>query len=129
MREKLQKNMYWGSGFNPLFVWSDEVKGVGSCNRKQTCYLYNQNCCPHVATVLCTYFGGLRESVIKLLLKSTDVSAIAQHVSGSLVFLRDSKVHLQNNTFTLRNYCKISVMWPIQNKGESSFHKTFVYIT
>ena len=43
-------------------------KGAGSRKRKQTCYLYNLRCCPHVAIVFCTDFGGWGESTIKLLL-------------------------------------------------------------
>ena len=46
------------------------VKGAGSRNRKQTCYLFNLYCCPHVAIVLCLDFGGWGESTIKLLLKT-----------------------------------------------------------
>ena len=45
------------------------IKGAGSRNRKQTCYLYYLHCCPHVAIILCTDFGGWGESKIKLLLK------------------------------------------------------------
>ena len=32
------------------------VKGKGSCNCKQTPFLYDLYCCPHVATVPCTDF-------------------------------------------------------------------------
>ena len=40
-----------------------------SRNCKQTCYLRNLYCCPYVAIVFCTDFGGWRESTIRLLLK------------------------------------------------------------
>ena len=46
-----------------------KVKGAGSRNRKQTCYLYYLYCCPHVAIVFRSDFGGWGESTIKLLLK------------------------------------------------------------
>ena len=45
------------------------LKGAGSRNRKQTCYLYNLYCFPHVAIVFCTDFGGWDESNRKLLPK------------------------------------------------------------
>ena len=45
------------------------IKGAGSRNRKPTCYLYNQYCCPHVAIVFCKDFGGWGESTRKLLPK------------------------------------------------------------
>ena len=45
------------------------IKGAGLRNRKQICYLYNLYCCPYVAIVFCTDFGGWGESTIKLLLK------------------------------------------------------------
>ena len=45
------------------------LKGAGSRNCKQTCYLYNLYHCPHVAIVLCTDFGGWGESTGKLLPK------------------------------------------------------------
>ena len=44
------------------------IKGAGSRNRKYTCYIYNLHCCPLVAIVFCTDFGGWGESTIKLLL-------------------------------------------------------------
>ena len=44
-------------------------KGTGSRNRKQTRYLYNLYCCPHVAIMFWTDFGGWGEFTIKLLLK------------------------------------------------------------
>ena len=44
-------------------------KGVGSLHRKQTYYLYNPYCCPHVAIVFGTDFGGWGESTTMLLLK------------------------------------------------------------
>ena len=34
------------------------LKGTGSRNQKQICYLYNLYCCPHVAIVFYTDFGG-----------------------------------------------------------------------
>ena len=45
------------------------IKGAGSRNRKQTCYLYDLYCFPHVAIVFRSDFGGWGESTIKLLLK------------------------------------------------------------
>ena len=45
------------------------LKGAGSRNRKQTCYLYNLDICPHVAIVFCTGSGGWGESTIRLVLK------------------------------------------------------------
>ena len=53
----------------PFSVDSVNLKGAGSRNRKQTCYLYDLYCCPHVAIVFCIDFGGWGESTIKLLLK------------------------------------------------------------
>ena len=53
--------------------------------------------------------------------KSTNISAIVQHMSVSFVSLRSSRVHLHNNTFILRKvvenlfdmayqkYCKIVI--------------------
>ena len=53
--------------------------------------------------------------------KSTNISAIVQHMNVSSVSLQNSRVHLQNNTFILRNvvenhcdmayqnYCKIVI--------------------
>ena len=38
-------------------------------NRKQTRYIYNLNCCPHVAIMFCSDFGGWGESTRKLLPK------------------------------------------------------------
>ena len=45
------------------------LKGTGSRNRKQSCYLYNLYCCPHLAIVFCTDSGGWAESTAKLLSK------------------------------------------------------------
>ena len=45
------------------------LKGTGSRSRKQTCYLYNLYCCPHVAIVFCRDSGGWGESTTKLLPK------------------------------------------------------------
>ena len=72
---------------------------VGSRNRKQTSYLENLYCCPHVAIVSRTDFGGWGESTVKLLLK---ISAIVQHMGVSFVTLRSTRFNLQNNTFILR---------------------------
>ena len=44
-------------------------KGAGSRNSKQTGYLYDLYCFPHVAIVFRSNFGGWGESTIKLLLK------------------------------------------------------------
>ena len=97
------------------------LKGAGSRNRKQSCYLYDLYCCPHVAIVSCSDFGGWGESTIKLLLKSTNISAILLHMSVWFVSLKNLRVHLQNNTYILRKvvenvcdmyyqkYCKIVV--------------------
>ena len=77
-------------------------KGTGSRNRKHICYLYNLNCCPHEAIGFCTDFGGWGEST-SYFQKSTNISAILQPMSVSFVSLRNSRVHLQINTFILRN--------------------------
>ena len=59
--------------------------------------------------MVCTEFGGWGESTQKLLLKSTNISAIVQRKSVLVVSLRSARVHLQNNTFILRkvveNHC------------------------
>ena len=46
-----------------------KFKGAGPRNRKQTCYLYNLYCCPHVAIAFRSDSDGWGESTIKLLLK------------------------------------------------------------
>ena len=79
----------------------DLVKGAWSSNRKQTCYLYNLYCYPHLAIVFCKDFGGWRESTITLLKKSTNICAIVHHMRASFVALRNSRVHIRNNSFTL----------------------------
>ena len=61
--------------------------------------------------------------------KSTNISAIIQHMSISFVSLRSSRVHLQNKTIILRKILKISVIWSIENAAKSLFRKKFVYIT
>ena len=67
------------------FTGTEIVKETGSRNRKQTCNLYNLYCCPHVAIVFCTDDGvNPRESYFQ---KSTNISAIVQHMSVSFVFL------------------------------------------
>ena len=43
---------------------------VNKPKRKQACYLWNLYCCPHVAIVFCTDFGGWGGSTLKLLLKT-----------------------------------------------------------
>ena len=45
------------------------LKGAASRNCKQTCYLHDLYCFPHVAIVFRSDFGGWGESTIKLLLK------------------------------------------------------------
>ena len=98
-----------------------DVKGAGSRDRKQTCYLLNLYCCPHLTIVFCTDFGGWGESTQKLFLKATNISAIVQHMSVSFVSSQRSRVHLQSSTVILRNivedicdmayqeYCKIVI--------------------
>ena len=61
------------------------------------------NCFPHVAIVFRSDFGGLGEPTIKLLQKSTNISAILQRMSVWFTSLENSRVHLQNNTYILRN--------------------------
>ena len=61
--------------------------------------------------------------------KSTNISAIVQHISVSFVSLQSSRVRLQNSTVILRNIVKISVIRPIKNTAKSSFRKKFVYVT
>ena len=62
--------------------------------------------------------------------KSTNISAIIQHMSVSFVSLRSSRVRLQNNTFILKKkQWKVSVIWPIKSTAKSSFRNKFVYIT
>ena len=78
------------------------IKGAGSRNRKQTCYLCDLYCCPHVAIVFRSDFGGWGEFTIKLLQKSTNISAILQRMSVWFISLENSRVHLQNNTYNLR---------------------------
>ena len=56
------------------------AKGAWSHNCKHTCYLFNLYCCLHVAIVFRTNFGGWAESTRKLFQKSTNISAIAQHM-------------------------------------------------
>ena len=67
------------------------IKEPGSCNRKQTCCLHNLCCCQLMAIVFCTEFGGWGKSTIKLLLKSTNISAIVQQMSVSFVFFMKFK--------------------------------------
>ena len=61
--------------------------------------------------------------------KSTNISAIVQHMSVSFVSLQSSRVHLQSSTVILRNIVEISMIRPIKNTAKSSFQKKFVYIT
>ena len=80
------------------------VKGVGSHNCKQTCYLHALYCCPNVVIVFCTDFGGWGESTIKLLLKIHQFSTIVLFVSVQ---------NVQNSTFILRKVVETSVILPI----------------
>ena len=63
-----QQKFMTASTLNYLYGLNS-FKGAGSRNRKQTCYLYNLYCFPHVAIVFCTDFGGWGESTRKLLPK------------------------------------------------------------
>ena len=65
-------------------------------------HLCNPYCCLHLGVVSYTDCGGWGESIRKLL-HTTNSSAIARHMSASFVFVENSRVHLQNNTFMLRN--------------------------
>ena len=65
-----------------------QLKGAGSHNRKQTSYLYDLCCCPHVAIVFRSDFGGWGESTRKIL-------------------LTNSRVHLQNNTYILKKVVEV----------------------
>ena len=85
---------------------------------------YNLYCCPHVAIVFCSDFGGWGESTIKLLLKSTNISAILQHMSVWFVSLQNSRVRLQKNTFILRKVVEISVIWTIKNTANRRFERS-----
>ena len=101
------------SSFSTLLA----LKGAGSRNRKQNCYLCNLYCCPHVAIVLCIDFGGWGESTLKLLLK------IHQYLCNRTCecLYEAQKSYLQKYTFILRKveesrcdmayqkYCKIVV--------------------
>ena len=82
--------------------FSLKFKGAGSRNRKQTCYLYNLYCCPHVAIVFCTDFGGRGESTRKLLPKNPPISLQSYNIRVFCLFLRSSRVHLESNIFILR---------------------------
>ena len=61
--------------------------------------------------------------------ESTNIFAIIQHMSVSVVSLRSTRVHLQNNSFhfgkVVANLCDMAD----QNTAKSSFRKKFVYIT
>ena len=50
-------------------------------------------------------------------------------MSVSFVAQRNSRAHLENNTFILNKGVKSSVIWPIENTAKSMFRKKFVYIT
>ena len=52
--------------------------------------------------MFCTDFGGWSESKKSYLQKSTNIYAIARHMSVSFVSLRSTRVHLQNTTLILR---------------------------
>ena len=51
--------------------------------------------------------------------KSTNISAIVQHMSVSFVSLRSSRVHLQNNTFILRKIVENLCDMAYQNTAKS----------
>ena len=43
--------------------------------------------------------------------KSTNISAVIQHMSVSFVFLRSSRAHLQNSTFILKKNRRMSLLY------------------
>ena len=119
-----RKNYLTNLDFFTYFLYHiarEVINGAGTRNRKQTGYLYNLYCFPHVAIVFCTDIGGWDESKRKLLQKSTNISGIVQHMRVSFVSLQSSRVCLQNSTVILRNivedlrdtayqkYCKIVI--------------------
>ena len=94
------------------------LKGTGSRNRKQTCYLYNLYCCPHVAIVFCTDSGGWGESTTKLLQKIYQY--LCNHTTYECFVCFSSKlktVHLQNKTFILRK--------TVENLCDMAYQKYF----
>ena len=62
------------------------LRGLGHVTEKKTCYHYDLYCYPHVAIVFCRDFDGWGESTIKLLINSTNISAMIQHTSVSVVY-------------------------------------------
>ena len=73
------------------------VKGTGSRNRKQACYLYK-----HVAIWFFTDFDGWGESTINLLLKIHQYLCNPRTCESLVCFSTNSRVHLETNTFILR---------------------------
>ena len=77
-------------------------KGAGSRNRKQTCYLHDLYCCPHVAIVLRSDFDGWGEPTIKLLLKIHQYICNPTTYECLVYFSRKFKSPSSNNTYILR---------------------------
>ena len=100
------------------------IKGPGSRNRKQTSYLYDLYCCPRVAIVFRSDFGGWGESKIKLLLKMHQYLCNPTTYECLFISLENSRVHLQNNTYILRKVGKISVIWTINNPENHRFERS-----
>ena len=111
--------MYSLSFLLKFFCFEIDFKEIGSRNRKQTCYLYDLCCCPHVAIVFCTDSGGWGESTRKFLPKIHQYLCNHTTYECFVCFSLKLRVHLQNNTFILRKtveslcdmadqkYCKI----------------------
>ena len=77
----------------------NRVKGAGSRNRKQSCYISIIYVFVHTWP-LCSaqiLVDGVNPQE-KYFQKFIDISAIAQHMSVSFVSLRSSRVHVENNT-------------------------------
>ena len=98
------------------------IKGAGSRNRKQTCYLYIyivSHTWPLCSAQILVDGVNPLESYFQ---KSTNISAIVQHMRVSFVSLQSLRVCLQNSTVILRNivedlcdmayqkYCKIVLL-------------------
>ena len=114
---RIDKNKLTSS---PNYSGRDGIKGAGSRNRKQTCYLYDLYYYPHVAIVFCTDSGGWGESTRKLLQKSTNISAILQRMSVWFISLENSRVHLRNNTYILRKV--------VENLCDTDYQKSWKII-
>ena len=83
-----------------MIIICSENQKILSCNHKQTCYLYDLYCFPYICSLYSTLV--LMDRVIHNKVTSEDPPispAIIQNVSVSFVSPRDSRVHLQNNTY------------------------------